>query len=70
MIIHLGVLQLGKDTSVAIISVCKHLCRIYYVFKNESRCMVVVEKEKDARIDKAEVCVYRNVSGKSAQGNQ
>ncbi len=32
--------------------------------------MVVLEKEKDARGDKSEVCVYSNVSGKSAQGNQ
>ncbi len=50
-------------TSVAIKSICKHLCRIYYAFK------VVLEKE-DARGDKGKVCAHSNVSGKSAQGNQ
>ncbi len=57
-------------TSVAIKSICKHLCRIYYAFKKESRCVVVLEKEKDARGDKGEVYAYSNVSGKSAQDNQ
>ncbi len=70
MSIHLGVLRPGKDTSIAIKSICIYLCRIYYAFKKESRCVVVVEKEKDTRGDKGEVSAYSNVSGKSAQGNQ
>ncbi len=70
MSIQLGVPWPGRDTSVAIISVCKHLCRIYYTFKKEFRCVVVVEKEKDERGNKNEICAYSNVSEKSAQGNQ
>ncbi len=70
MSIYLGVLRPGKDTSVVIKSIYKHLCRIYYTFKKESRCVVVVEKEKDASGDKSEVCAHSNVSEKSAQGNQ
>ncbi len=63
MSIYLGVLRPGRDTSVAIKSIYKHLCRIYYAFKKESRCVVVIEKEKDAKGDKGEVCVHSNVSG-------
>ncbi len=70
MSIHLGALRPGRDTSVAIKSIYKHLCKIYYAFKKESSCMVVVEKEKDVRGDKVEVCAHSNVSGKSVQGNQ
>ncbi len=70
MSIYLRVLRPGRDTSVVIKSICKHLCKIYYAFKKESRGVVVVEKEKDARGDKSEVCVHRNVSEKSVQGNQ
>ncbi len=66
MSIYLGVLRPGKDTSIAIKFICKHLCRICYAFKKESRCVIVVEKEKDARNDKGEVCAHINVSGKSA----
>ncbi len=61
---------MAGHTNVAIKSICKHLCRIYYAFKKESRCVVVLEKEKDVRDDKGEVCAHSNVSGKSAQGNQ
>ncbi len=32
--------------------------------------MVVLEKEKDIRGDKDEVCAHSNMSGKSAQSNQ
>ncbi len=70
MNIQLGVPRPGGDTGVVIISVCKYLCRIYYVFKKESKCVVVVEKEKDARVDKDEICAHKNVSGKSIQGNK
>ncbi len=69
MSIHLGVPRPGRDTSVTIKSIYKHLCRIYYVFKKEYRYMVVLEKEKDVKGDKGEVCVYSNMSGKSIQGN-
>ncbi len=57
-------------TSVAIKSICKHLYRIYYAFKKKSRYVVGLEKEKDAKDDKGEVCAHSNMSGKSAQGNQ
>ncbi len=70
MSIYLGVSRPGRDTSVAIKSICKHLSRIYYPFKKESRCVVVLKQEKDARGDKVEVCAHSNVSGKSAQSNQ
>ncbi len=65
MSIHFGVPRPGRDTSVAIKSVCKHLCRIYYTFKKESRCVVVVEKEKYAKDDKNEIYTYSNVNEKS-----
>ncbi len=61
---------MAGNTSVAIKSIWKHLCRIYYAFKKEFRYVVVLEKEKDVKGDKGEVCAYSNVSGKSAQGNQ
>ncbi len=70
MSIHLGVPRPGRDTSIAIKSVCKHVCKIYYTFKKEFSCVVVVEKEKDTRGDKGEICAYSNVSKKSVQGNQ
>ncbi len=70
MSIHLGVPRPGGDTSVVIKSICKHLYRIYYTFKKESRCVEVVEKEKDRRGDKSKVCAHSSVSEKSAQGNQ
>ncbi len=70
MSIYLGVPRPRRDTSVTIKSICKHLRRIYYTFKKESRCLVVLEKEKDARGDKGEVYAHNNVSGKSAQDHQ
>ncbi len=70
MSIHLGVLRPGRDTSIAIKSIYKHLCRIYYTFKKESRCVVVLEREKDVRGDKSKVCVHSNMSRKSSQSNQ
>ncbi len=66
MNIHLGVSRPGRNTSIAIKSICKHLYRIYYAFKKESRCVIVVEKKKDARDVKDKVYAYSNVSGKSA----
>ncbi len=68
MSIHLEVLWSGLD-NVAIISVYNHLYRIYYTFKKDSRCVVVIEKEKKVSGDKGKICVYSNVSKKSAQGN-
>ena len=44
--------------------------QIYFAFKKESRCVIVVKKEKDATGDKNEICAYSNISKKSAQGNQ
>ena len=32
--------------------------------------MVVIEKEKDTMGDNGEICLYRNMSKKSTQGNQ
>lgn len=70
MTIHLGVPRPGRNTSVTIKSICKDLCRIYYVLKKESRYVVVIEKEKDIRGDNNKVCTHSNVSKKSTQGNQ
>ncbi len=67
---HLSFSRSGRDTSVAIISVCKHLCKIYYAFKKESKCVVVVENEKNVKGDKGEICAHSNVSGKRIQSNQ
>ncbi len=66
MSIHLGVPRTARDTSVVIIFVCKYLCRIYYTFKEEFRCVVVIEKEKDVMDNKGEICAYSNVNRKSA----
>ncbi len=70
MSIYLGVLRPGKDISVVIKSVCNYLCRIYYTFKKESRCMIVIKNEKGIRGNKAEICAHNNVNKKSAQSNQ
>ncbi len=66
---HLELPRLGWD-SVGILSVCNHLYKIYYAFTKESRCVIVVKKEKDAMCDKDEIYAYSNVSKKSVQGNQ
>ncbi len=61
---------MAGNTSVAIKSIRKHLCRIYYAFKKEFRCVIGLEKEKNERGDKGEVFAHSNVSGKSIQGNR
>lgn len=52
--------------SIAIIYICNHLYKIYYVFKKEYRCVVVIEKEKDAKGDKGEIYACCDMSEKSA----
>ena len=42
---------------------------MYYGFKKESRCVVVVEKEKDAMSYESEIYAYSIMSKKSVRSN-
>ena len=67
MSIYLGV-RLDWN-SITILSVCNRLYNSYYIFKKESKYVVVIKKEKDTIENKSEICAYNNMSKKSPQSN-
>lgn len=70
MSIHLGIIFVGKKYISAILSIYNHLCRIYYAFKKETSCVIIVKKESDTMDDNSEIHTYSNVSKKSVKSNQ
>lgn len=67
MKVHLGILQsrqryLKVNTYISVILYgCNYLYGIYYAFKKESKCSIVIRKEKNTKSDNGKIFALNNV---------